>query len=107
MMLSPAAYDLINVIVDGEVTVHTLRLGIIARGVCEKDADELLLNCLIELAEAGLIEWLIHQRYGDIPPFRPSNFGAVELLTCWQTCFGTGGPRGDAPDSSNRGYLER
>ena len=92
-MLSISAYDLLNVIVEGEVTVHVLRLGLISRGFSDVTASEALLDYLIELCEAQAITFLAETTYGG-GTYGESSVGGstAELLAAWRKIFGTFGP---------------
>lgn len=93
-MLSITAYDLLNVIVEGEVTVHTLRAALIAREFSDAGANEVLLNCLIELCECGAVVCRVENDYGSNALAPASCESAVELVAAWGRVFGIDGPRG-------------
>ncbi len=100
-MVSVTAYDLLNVIVEGEVTVHVLRLGLVDRGFSNSTVNEVLLGCLIELCEAKAIRCYAEASYGQ--PQRDDVQlcqSAAELVSAWTALFGTQGPTEDQVSSS-------
>lgn len=99
-MITLLAYNLLSVVACGEVTVHTLYLGVLVRNQSRKAADELLLNGLLELCDKGLVVWKYHPAYGDQPSVVKMQDSPVVLLGTWQEIFGFEGPRTEEPTSS-------
>lgn len=97
-MITMLAYNLLSIIACGEVTVHTLYLGIVARSKSKEAADELLLNGLLELCDRGLITWKYHPAYGDKPAFDKPQESVVVLLETWRDVFEYLGPRTEEPN---------
>lgn len=106
-MVSVTAFDLLNVVAAGDVTVHTLWLGFHDRLSFQQAADELLLNSLIELTEAGLISWAIEEDYGRSPPTKPTSYSADRLVDAWKSAFGNSGPRPQESENSTIKSVQR
>jgi hypothetical protein len=96
-MLSITAYDQLNVIVEGEITVHILKLGLLGRNFSNLTANEVLLSTLVELSEAKAILCFSHSEYGYSRPQLIGN--TIELLNEWSRQFGTNGPEGSIETS--------
>lgn len=99
-MITISAYNLLSIIACGEVTLHTLYLGVLARGHSKKAADEILLNGLLELCNNRLLHWEYHRAYGDEPAVVVAQNSGVSLLAVWQECFEFEGPRTKEPHPS-------
>ena len=107
------AYNLLSIIVCGEVTVHTLYLGVLARSRSKRAADERLLNGLLELCDRKLIMWKYHPAYGDELAISKTQDSVITLLESWCDVFGYLGPRTQDPnpstisvETSNNAYNE-
>jgi hypothetical protein len=91
-MLSVSAYDMLNVIVDGAVTVHVLRLGLIDRGFPARLASGALMDRLIELCEHQAIVFCAETNYGGPQCDVSAGRSTVELIAAWERIFGPHGP---------------
>ena len=98
-MLSISAYDLLNVIVEGEVTAHTLWAGLRHRLGTDRAADEQLLSALCELCTRECIAWSEEHEYGRSARQDPSVYTVGALVDSWLAGFDRAGPRGDQPCS--------
>lgn len=98
-MISISAYDLLNVIAEGEVTVQTLGLNLTSRGHTKRTADETILNCLIELCEAGLVACRSEHDYGNQTPKDKAISNAVELVKSWTNFYGVDSGPTDADEN--------
>lgn len=99
-MITMLAYNLLSIIACGEVTVHTLYLGVLARSKSKEAADELLLNGLLELCDRGLIFWHYHPAYGDEPAIDKTQESVTTFLATWRDVFEYLGPRTEEPSPS-------
>jgi hypothetical protein len=97
-MITILAYNLLSTIACGEVTVHTLHLGILARTRTREIADEILLNGLLELCDKGYVVWQYHPMYGDQPSVAKVQNSSEVLLETWKEVFGFEGPRTEEPN---------
>ena len=87
-MISITAYDLLNIIVEGEVTTQVLGLNLVSRGHSKTTADETVLNCLIELCEAGFIACQSRNDYGSSSPKDRGITNTPDLIESWTELFG-------------------
>ena len=94
-MISISAFDILNVITNGSLTIHTLWVGVKASHSSDSDADKSLLNALIELCDSQLIAWSFEADYGNDVPSAPKIQSSSELVECWLEIFGTLGPRNE------------
>jgi hypothetical protein len=89
-VLSPTAYELVSIIACGDVSLHTLYLGVLHRHKnSPQAATELLMSGLIELISARCVEWTYPE--GLIKePFRYKQYAPEIIVQLWEEKFGYG-----------------
>jgi len=97
-MISIWAYELFSIIACGEVTAHTLYVGINIRTKNKEISDELLLNGLLELCFNKLIIFSFHENYGNSKPSLIDLSSSEQLVQLWLKIFKVNGPRSEIPN---------